>query len=303
MAALTVGLCTSLAAGQARFEAGYQFDDEPEVVRVESTPFETRASKPFGLQRATLLFPFTRFIDRGIVGASLGVGRDLGGGPETRTRAWAEVTFSDVVFESSGSEPIEVGVTILYGVGTVQVCCLDTIAGAVWIEEQQFELNGDVRTGTFRATITDSGDFEFEEGGDIQGVPPDRIVELAGFRVPVNTPVTLRMRVARSTEVPATTERWSAGFLLSRAQDFAFDADVFDVPDGVTVQSAQIGIRDNQRVRCLTDLDRDGELTLFDFLAFQNLFSEGDSTVDLDGDRELTLFDFLAFQNAFDAGC
>ncbi|NRA56506.1 MAG: hypothetical protein HRU13_00050 [Phycisphaerales bacterium] len=71
----------------------------------------------------------------------------------------------------------------------------------------------------------------------------------------------------------------------------------------MTVQSAQIGIRDNQRVRCLTDLDRDGELTLFDFLAFQNLFSEGDTTVDLDGDRELTLFDFLAFQNAFDAGC
>ncbi len=54
---------------------------------------------------------------------------------------------------------------------------------------------------------------------------------------------------------------------------------------------------------CRADLDGDGELTLFDFLAFQNLFDAGDTAADFDGDGELTLFDFLAFQNAFDAGC
>jgi len=54
---------------------------------------------------------------------------------------------------------------------------------------------------------------------------------------------------------------------------------------------------------CEADLDGDGELTLFDFLAFQNLFDAGDPAADFDGDGELTLFDFLAFQNAFDAGC
>ncbi len=54
---------------------------------------------------------------------------------------------------------------------------------------------------------------------------------------------------------------------------------------------------------CVADLDGDGELTLFDFLAFQNLFDAGDLTADFDGDGELTLFDFLAFQNAFDLGC
>ncbi|MFI4882509.1 MAG: GC-type dockerin domain-anchored protein, partial [Phycisphaerales bacterium JB064] len=47
----------------------------------------------------------------------------------------------------------------------------------------------------------------------------------------------------------------------------------------------------------------DGELTLFDFLAFQNAFDGGDPSADFDGDGEFTLFDFLAFQNAFDAGC
>jgi len=54
---------------------------------------------------------------------------------------------------------------------------------------------------------------------------------------------------------------------------------------------------------CRPDLDADGELTIFDFLTFQNLFDAGDPAADFDGDGELTLFDFLAFQNAFDAGC
>ena len=54
---------------------------------------------------------------------------------------------------------------------------------------------------------------------------------------------------------------------------------------------------------CRADLDGDGELTLFDFLAFQNAFDAGDLLADFDGDGVLTLFDFLAFQNEFDAGC
>ncbi|MEO1277522.1 MAG: GC-type dockerin domain-anchored protein [Planctomycetota bacterium] len=56
-------------------------------------------------------------------------------------------------------------------------------------------------------------------------------------------------------------------------------------------------------LECLADLDLDGELTIFDFLEFQNLFSSGSTWADFDFDGQLTLFDFLAFQNAFDAGC
>ncbi|MFI4915934.1 MAG: GC-type dockerin domain-anchored protein [Phycisphaerales bacterium JB060] len=54
---------------------------------------------------------------------------------------------------------------------------------------------------------------------------------------------------------------------------------------------------------CRADLDGDGSLTIFDFLAFQNLFDSGDPLADFDGDGSLTIFDFLAFQNTFDAGC
>ncbi|MFI4882493.1 MAG: GC-type dockerin domain-anchored protein [Phycisphaerales bacterium JB064] len=54
---------------------------------------------------------------------------------------------------------------------------------------------------------------------------------------------------------------------------------------------------------CPADLDGDGELTIFDFLRYQNLFDAGNLLADFDEDGELTIFDFLAFQNAFDAGC
>ncbi|MFI4882041.1 MAG: lamin tail domain-containing protein, partial [Phycisphaerales bacterium JB064] len=54
---------------------------------------------------------------------------------------------------------------------------------------------------------------------------------------------------------------------------------------------------------CPPDFDDDGELTIFDFLAFQNAFDAQDPRADFDGDGEFTLFDFLAFQNAFDIGC
>jgi hypothetical protein len=54
---------------------------------------------------------------------------------------------------------------------------------------------------------------------------------------------------------------------------------------------------------CDADLDGDGRLTVFDFLAFQNAFATGDRRADCDANGELDIFDFLCFQNAFDAGC
>jgi hypothetical protein len=57
------------------------------------------------------------------------------------------------------------------------------------------------------------------------------------------------------------------------------------------------------RATCTADIDGDCTLTLFDFLAFQNLFDSGSPEADFDDDGALTIFDFLAFQNAFSAGC
>ena len=54
---------------------------------------------------------------------------------------------------------------------------------------------------------------------------------------------------------------------------------------------------------CPPDINGDGVLDLFDFLAYTNLFNLGDLKADFDEDGFLDLFDFLAFLNAFNAGC
>jgi hypothetical protein len=54
---------------------------------------------------------------------------------------------------------------------------------------------------------------------------------------------------------------------------------------------------------CRADCNGDGELNIFDFLCFQNLFASSDPGADFDGDGRLTIFDFLAFQNEFTTGC
>lgn len=58
-------------------------------------------------------------------------------------------------------------------------------------------------------------------------------------------------------------------------------------------------------IGCLADLDRDGALTLFDFMLFNDLFFAGDRRADLNKDGILDVHDFLAFQNAFElhTGC
>ncbi len=54
---------------------------------------------------------------------------------------------------------------------------------------------------------------------------------------------------------------------------------------------------------CAADCDGDGELTIFDFLCFQNAFASGDDAADCDSDGTVSMDDFACFQAAFMAGC
>ncbi|MFG0283170.1 MAG: hypothetical protein ACF8R7_02010 [Phycisphaerales bacterium JB039] len=54
---------------------------------------------------------------------------------------------------------------------------------------------------------------------------------------------------------------------------------------------------------CYADCDGSGELDIFDFLCFQNLFGAGAMEADCDQSGGLDIFDFLCFQNAFATGC
>lgn len=49
------------------------------------------------------------------------------------------------------------------------------------------------------------------------------------------------------------------------------------------------------------DFDRDGGLTIFDFLLFQTLWERADPAADIDLDGLFTIFDFLEFQTLFDS--
>ncbi|GIW73918.1 MAG: hypothetical protein KatS3mg103_0440 [Phycisphaerales bacterium] len=72
--------------------------------------------------------------------------------------------------------------------------------------------------------------------------------------------------------------------------------------DGVEADSGAVFVLEPTSV-CQADVNQDCTLDIFDFLAFQSLFEDGDMRADFDGDGSLTLFDFIAFQNAFAAGC
>lgn len=55
---------------------------------------------------------------------------------------------------------------------------------------------------------------------------------------------------------------------------------------------------------CVADLNNDGLLNIFDFLAFQSFFSGEDPRADLaEPFGVFNIFDFLAFQTAFGEGC
>src|SRR5690606_10065732 len=68
-----------------------------------------------------------------------------------------------------------------------------------------------------------------------------------------------------------------------------FDFDAFEEDGMSTKVAAQL----QWLLTCQPDLDGDGELTFFDFLAFQNLFAAGDPAADFAFDGRLDFFDFL----------
>ncbi|UYV13293.1 MAG: YCF48-related protein [Phycisphaera sp.] len=86
--------------------------------------------------------------------------------------------------------------------------------------------------------------------------------------------------------------------------EFTSTTEIEISPDGgVWTAGFQGEIYHKAGITCRVDIDADGVLTIFDFLAFQTGFDAGDLSLDFDGDGALTIFDFLAFQTEFDAGC
>ncbi|MFG0282862.1 MAG: GC-type dockerin domain-anchored protein [Phycisphaerales bacterium JB039] len=109
-------------------------------------------------------------------------------------------------------------------------------------------------------------------------------------------------------------DRWRQAAELFPTEPAVGDGGPVAIADGIVAVGAHdtwmagrsagaVDIFDLDCLLCDPDLDGDGDLTFFDFLAFGNLFSAGDLRADFDDSGALDLFDFLAFQTAFDAGC
>jgi len=107
--------------------------------------------------------------------------------------------------------------------------------------------------------------------------------------------------IASQPAVPTTT--FASAFGLHVWDSDLYVGGSFTLVGDPAVEVAGIIRRTGCAGDCAADFDGDGELTIFDFLAFQNAFDAGEPRADFDGDGELTIFDFLAFQNAFDLGC
>ncbi|MDX2147049.1 MAG: GC-type dockerin domain-anchored protein [Planctomycetota bacterium] len=57
------------------------------------------------------------------------------------------------------------------------------------------------------------------------------------------------------------------------------------------------------RLNCQADVDENGSVDFFDYLAFTEAFDANDPAADLTGDGQIDFFDFLEFSTAFARGC
>ena len=110
--------------------------------------------------------------------------------------------------------------------------------------------------------------------------------------------------LAMGTESGVLEVRITTGVLIVDLDDVRLEWGVGAGPDTFTPADVQPEITDMYvGTPCYADFDRNGELDVFDLLAYQNAFQLRDFRADCDRCGELTIFDFLCFINAFDAGC
>ena len=172
--------------------------------------------------------------------------------------------------------------------------------------DQIYVVKRDAATGEFL--------WEFEFGATCRrcgSVPTDIALDAAGnllllgrTSAPPYDGHTILFRLDRDTGVEL--DRWTSLSVIPGAMHFDDAGDMVvtgNSQDPSTGEAALTAWKMAGLGACPADLDGDGSLTIFDFLAFGNLFDLMDPAADFDGDGEFTIFDFLAFQNAFDVGC
>ncbi len=297
---------STIALAQARYEIGYQFDDEPEVVRVQSEPFTVSElwRPPSGGATQSVFIDQTQVFwaspTLNYFHSTVNVGPEPDAFQSQRLRS--VLTFDDLIFRSDESEDILVDLNMIQSGFAFSRPTGTEYDGVQYGYELSVSVNGQVFGGDVVVTLAGLDDFVVDRSGILADLV-HRAFILEDVSVPTNTPVTLRIESVKFVRRPAGSAPRSLSFRSGTFDPGFPSEEIFVVPDGVRVDSIQANIINNRWPACFADINADGELTIFDFLTFQNLFDAGDLTADFDGDGSLTIFDFLAFQNAFDAGC
>ncbi len=154
-------------------------------------------------------FPFATDRTTGLVNIESSIDLDPLPTPELASTSWSEVTFSDIEFRSSGSDPITVDFVLAYGSSRLGFSGLE---GATFELQIDVELDGDLRSGISRATVLDRGISRDYSGFLAGGIPVTGIVTIEDFEVPVNVPLGLRFRLTHRVNAPAETMRAGRGF-------------------------------------------------------------------------------------------
>jgi hypothetical protein len=123
------------------------------------------------------------------------------------------------------------------------------------------------------------------------------------LRLPCDPPGTFRAPVSEKVSTgPYTQGRW--GDYASVEPDPAEPGKFWAIHEYAINNSWRAWIAPITAEACKADLNCDGILDLFDFLAFNNLFNAQDPRADCDGaDGVFNLFDFLCYVNLFNEGC
>lgn len=294
------------ALGQAQYQISYEIAGQPEVVRFENHPFSVveliRQPSTRENQLVYGTFPLTQPEAR-LIDLTLHADKGSVASTELYLPIRLEYTIEDLVFSSDETRLIEVDFTIDIGRGWIRTCDGAECIGIEYLTEIRVQIEDDERIGTSKATLDGTFVPIRERTGFLEGADPSGIIELQGFVVPTNEPLTLSFDFFTSIRFPAGRQGGSAGRGTGDGFGFPHDVPIFTLPEGVRVDSVSGQIIDNEYRPCLADLDTDGELTVFDFLRYQSLFLAGDPVANLDRDPDLTIADFLAYLNAFDAGC
>lgn len=110
--------------------------------------------------------------------------------------------------------------------------------------------------------------------------------------------------LAMGTESGVLEVRITTGVLIVDLDDVTLQWGVGAGPDSFTPADVPLEITDMYvGTPCYADFDRNGELDVFDFLAYLSAFQVEDYRADCDGCGTLNIFDFLCFQQRFAMGC